>query len=205
MPFQPLKYIFEARPAALQTLLVLHGTGGNEYDLLTLAKRLAPGMNILSVRGNVLENGMPRFFKRLGMGIFDEEDLRERRDELLWFLTQVRKEKGIDSQPLFALGYSNGANMAAAMMLENPDVFAGAALWRPMPPFREWPQPKSPAGQVPVLMSSGLQDPTINQEENRAYAKHMSALGFQVSEHWLQAGHALVQQDIDLAAELLRG
>ena len=125
MNYQPLKYIYKAsgNPEAY-TLLLLHGTGGNEKDLIGLGESFGADLNLLSVRGNVREHGMPRFFKRLGMGIFDEEDLNFRTDELLDFLNNIAKAEGFDVKKVIALGYSNGANIAGAMLVEHHEVLS---------------------------------------------------------------------------------
>src|SRR3954467_6316466 len=123
-----------ARPAS-RPLLILHGTGGNEDDLLPLGKMVAPGAPLLSPRGKVLEHGMPRFFRRLAEGVFDEQDVRTRAHELADFIAAARKEYGI-AAPV-ALGYSNGANIAAAVMLLRPEALAGGILLRPMVPLTD--------------------------------------------------------------------
>ncbi|WP_205703509.1 alpha/beta hydrolase [Hymenobacter radiodurans] len=140
MDYQPLTYIYRAaeQPNS-RTLLLLHGTGGDERDLLPIATQLGADFNVLSVRGNVLENGMPRFFRRLGMGVFDEDDVRFRTHELVEFLHKIAPQKGFDLHDLVALGYSNGANLIGSVLLHYPELLAGAALLRPMQPLREAP------------------------------------------------------------------
>src|SRR5580700_10011226 len=118
----------DARP-----LLLLHGTGGDENDLVSLARMIAPTAPLLSPRGKVLENGMPRFFRRLAEGVFDEDDVRRRAQELAEFVEEARARYGISSP--IALGYSNGANVAAAMLLIRPEALAGAILLRAMAPL----------------------------------------------------------------------
>src|SRR6476659_6247575 len=112
-----MKHIFnKGQDPTKPTLLLLHGTGGNELDLLPLAGRIDDEANVLSVRGNVLENGMPRFFRRLAEGIFDEEDLIFRTKELNEFLDEAAKEYKFDRNNIVAIGYSNGANIAASLL-----------------------------------------------------------------------------------------
>jgi phospholipase/carboxylesterase len=196
MNFQPLKYIYKpsAKPGAY-TLLLLHGTGGNEADLIPLAENFGNGFNILSVRGNVSENGMPRFFRRLGMGIFDEEDLRFRTDELVAFVKRLATNEGFDANKVIALGYSNGANIAGATLVKHPGFLAGAIMYRPMPPFKELNiQGKVP--QVPVLATSGAMDGTVNREANQKYINTLQEAGFNVEYHMLPSGHNLTQQDL---------
>ena len=161
MEFQPMKYIYKASAnAGAYTLLLLHGTGGNETDLLPLADNFGDKYNILSVRGNISENGMPRFFKRLGMGVFDEQDLAFRTDELATFVKQLASNEGFDVAKVIALGYSNGANIAGAMLINYPDFLAGAILYRPMQPYEDIHSQKSEKN-VPVFFSTGTLDPTI--------------------------------------------
>ena len=138
-------------------LLLLHGTGGDENDLLPLGQAIAPGASLLSPRGKVLEHGMPRFFRRLAEGVFDEDDLRRRANELADFVDQARQR--YDLAAPVALGYSNGANIAAAMLLLRPDPLAGAMLLRAMVPLRD--VPKTDLTGKPVLIVSGQSDPII--------------------------------------------
>jgi phospholipase/carboxylesterase len=196
MNFEPLKYIYKpsAQPGAY-TLLLLHGTGGNESDLIPLAENFGNGYNILSVRGNVSENGMPRFFRRLGMGVFDEDDLRFRTDELVSFVKELSQKEGFEVNKVIALGYSNGANIAGATLVNYPGFLAGAILYRPMPPFKQL-NIKGNAPQTPVLMTSGAMDGTVNQEDNNAYAEALQQAGYSVNHAILPTGHNLTQQDI---------
>lgn len=203
MDFQPMKYIFKANggPAAY-TLLLLHGTGGNENDLVPLASNFNRRFNILSVRGNVSENGMPRFFKRLGMGIFDEKDLDFRTDEMVSFIKSIADKEGFDINKLIALGYSNGANIAGSAIVKYPDFLAGAILYRPMQPFKEI-HSNGTINEIPVFITSGSQDPTVNPDDTDAYINNLMQLGFAVDFHNLPTGHNLVNDDVRLAAEWL--
>lgn len=199
MNYQPLKYIYKAsgNPEAY-TLLLLHGTGGNEKDLIDLGESFGADLNLLSVRGNVMEHGMPRFFKRLGMGIFDEEDLSFRTDELLDFLNRIAEVEGFDVKKVIALGYSNGANIAGAMLVKHPEVLAGAVLFRPMQPFKVLPEFVSTA-QVPVFFTSGNMDPTVDAKDTIAYVEALKKGGYSLTDFNLSASHNLTQQDVDLA------
>ncbi|MCU0448315.1 MAG: alpha/beta hydrolase [Bernardetiaceae bacterium] len=203
--FAPLKYRFVAaqtQPATAVTLLLLPGTGGDENDLLPLGRQFGPQVNLLSVRGNVLENGMPRFFRRLGMGVFDEKDVVFRTHELADFLQKVSVNEGFDFTKLVAVGYSNGANIAGAVLLLYPNLLAGAVLWRPMPPLAQTPDLR-PARPVPVLMTSGRQDPTIDPVATEAYQKLLADKSFSVTHHWLPTGHQLVNDDLRQAKDWL--
>jgi len=203
MDFQPLKHIYKSsgNPAAY-TLLLLHGTGGDESDLLPLAGNFGNSMNILSVRGNANENGMPRFFRRLGMGIFDEKDLDFRTDELVAFVKDSAVKEGFDINKVIALGYSNGANIAGSTLIKYPDFLAGAILYRPMQPFKEI-KSIGTIKEVPVFITSGMQDPTVNPEDTDTYVNKLMELGFSVDFHNLPTGHNLVNDDIRLADEWL--
>lgn len=199
MAFQPLKYIY--RPSGNKdayTLLLLHGTGGDENDLLPLAAYFGSDFNILSLRGNVLEQGMPRFFKRLGMGIFDEQDLAFRTHEMIAFIKELSAHEGFDLDKVISLGYSNGANITGSALYLYPGFFAGAILYRSMQPFKVLPVLEGKQ-QTLVFMSNGVQDPTINAEDTRAYIAQLKAAGFDVSDHQLNTGHNLTQEDLNLS------
>ena len=165
----PSSFVHRFEPATrpgLPPVLLLHGTGGDEMDLIPLGRKVAPGAALLSPRGKVLEGGMPRFFRRLAEGVFDEEDLRRRAGELADFVGDARDVYGLE-KPV-ALGFSNGANIAAALLLLRPEVLAGAALIRAMEPFRDPPPAKIP--DTPVLILSGAVDPILPVENARRLA-----------------------------------
>src|SRR5690242_2434898 len=143
--------------ASNRTLLLLHGTGGNERDLIPLGRELDPNAALLSPRGQVLENGMPRFFRRLAEGVFDIEDLKRRAADLAAFIVAAADEYGFDRSKVVALGYSNGANIASAVMLLHPGVLAGGVLLRAMVPLE--PNPLPAIKGTRVCISNGEQDP----------------------------------------------
>lgn len=201
MEFSPLKYIFHpAGDENAKTLLLLHGTGGDETDLLPMAEKFGRGINILSLRGNVSEHGMPRFFKRLGMGIFDEKDLAFRTEEMVYFLNELSTTENFDPGKIIALGYSNGANIAGAALVNYPDFFAGAIMFRPMQPFKDIPTFKS-VNNTPVFMSSGKFDPTVNPSDTLNYVNVLKSAGFIVEHAKLNTSHNITHEDINLAAE----
>ncbi|MBP0904295.1 alpha/beta hydrolase [Mariniflexile gromovii] len=204
MDFQPLKYIYQSagNPEA-STLLLLHGTGGNENDLIPLAKNFGNNFNILSVRGNVLEQGMPRFFRRLGLGVFDEKDLQFRTHELVSFLKIIAPKEGFDLSKLIALGYSNGANIAGSILLLYPDLLSGAIMFRPMSPYKVLPTCKTEHG-TPIFMSSGLHDGMVSPEEIKAYKDTLTKNNFNVELNYLNTGHNLIQDDISMAHDWLK-
>ncbi|TXM63723.1 alpha/beta hydrolase [Methylobacterium sp. WL120] len=182
---------FEPGDASVRPLLLLHGTGGDEADLLPLGRRVSPGAALLSPRGPVLENGMPRFFRRLSEGVFDADDVRRRAADLSGFVAAARARYGLPA-PL-ALGFSNGANIAAAMLLLHPETLAGAVLLRPMVPLSD-AAPADLAGR-PVLMLSGAADPIVPAENAARLAALLTAAGARVEHATLPAGHGLSQAD----------
>lgn len=192
---------FEPGPDTARPLLLLHGTGGDENDLLPLGRTVAPEAALLAPRGAVSENGMPRFFRRLAEGVFDEADLRRRTGDLAAFVAAARTRYGIGA-PL-ALGFSNGANIAASLLLLRPETLAGAVLLRPMVPFVE-PPVADLAGR-PVLILSGAMDPIVPAENARRLAQQLTAAGARVEHRILPVGHGLSQADIGLALNWLRG
>jgi phospholipase/carboxylesterase len=180
-------------------LLLLHGTGGDENDLLPLGRAIAPGSPLLSVRGKVLEHGMPRFFRRLAEGVFDEDDVRRRANELADFIVEARKTYQL--APPIALGYSNGANIAAAMLLLRPDILAGAMLLRAMVPLPDIP--KAGLAGKPVLIVSGRSDPIIPPGNSVHLAAMLANAGADVQHRVLPAGHQLSKTDLKVAGEWL--
>jgi predicted esterase len=180
-------------------LLLLHGTGGNEDDLLSLGAALAPGAPLLSPRGQVLENGMPRFFRRLAEGVFDLEDLRLRARQLADFLNAARRTYGLGEVPPVALGFSNGANIAAALLLLHPGSLSAALLLRPMVPLV--PDPLPALEGVRVLIAAGKQDPIVQPEQSQALADLLGRTGAEVTLHWSNAGHGLTREDLDAGEE----
>jgi phospholipase/carboxylesterase len=193
-----LSFIHRFEPgtdAAAPLLLLLHGTGGNEDDLLPIGRMIAPQSPLLSPRGKVLEGGMPRFFRRLAEGVFDEEDVRRRALELSDFVAEARAAYGIPAP--FALGYSNGANIAGAVLLLRPDVLAGAILLRAMVPLSHAPQ--ADLGGKPVLIMSGATDPIIPAANAARLASMLKQAGAAVEHRTLPVGHELSQADISFA------
>jgi phospholipase/carboxylesterase len=205
MDFGPMQYEYQpVGNAAAYTLLLLHGTGGDEHDLFPLAGKLSQGFNLLGLRGNVEEYGMPRFFRRLGVGVFDEADVHFRTHEMVHFLEKLSGTEGFDISKMIAVGYSNGANIAGAALILYPELLAGAVLFRPMQPLSGIEESFETQRQQPVFMSSGTQDGTVNPAATAAYAALLSGNGFKVATYDINAGHNLVQQDITLAAAWMK-
>lgn len=191
---------YEPAPVAhAPPILLLHGTGGDENDLIELGRVVAPGSALLSPRGNVLERGMPRFFRRLAEGVFDEADIRLRAGQLANFITAARTQYGL-AAPI-ALGFSNGANIAAALLLEHPEILAGAVLLRAMTPLTE-PADK-PLDGVPVLIVSGAQDPLAPVANPARLAAQLRARGGVVDHRIVPTGHGLTKADVDIATTWL--
>jgi predicted esterase len=182
-------------------LLLLHGTGGNERDLLPLGRALAPSAGLLSPRGKVLEQGMPRFFRRLAEGVFDLEDLRSRTAELAGFVSAAAGRYGFSPRQLIAVGFSNGANIAASLLLLDPGTVAGAVLFRAMVPLEPDPLPSIP--RTPVLLSNGTHDPLIPPAETKRLAGLLQRAGADLSLRWQEAGHQLTTGDVAAAREWL--
>jgi phospholipase/carboxylesterase len=187
-------------PTGADTLLLLHGTGGDENDLVPLARMLKPDAAVLSPRGRVLEQGMPRFFRRLAEGVFDLEDLRVRTLELGDFVEAAAREYGFDASRVTAVGFSNGANVAASLMLRRPGLLRSAILLRAMVPFE--PDPPLAADALAgtrIFMSSGRQDPIIPPANSQRLAELFTAAGAEVQLEWQDGGHGLVQRDVQAA------
>lgn len=191
-----------APSANSRILLLLHGTGGNENDMLPLGRRIDPRAAVLSPRGNVLENGMPRFFRRFAEGVFDEEDVVRRAGELAQFVELAASHYGFDAARVTAVGYSNGANIAAAVLLLTPDTFASAILLRAMRPLGSPPAPH--LSHHAILISNGANDPIIPADEGEQLAELFRRGAAEVTLAVQRAGHNLVQQDVTSAQQFYR-
>jgi phospholipase/carboxylesterase len=198
-----MKHLFEkgTRQEA-PTLVLFHGTGGTERDLLPLAKRISPESSVLSLRGNVLENGMPRFFKRLAEGIFDEEDLIFRTKEVNDFLDQAANQYGFDRGNLVAVGYSNGANIAGSLLFHYQHALKGAILHHPMVPRRGIPIPD--LSGTPIFIGAGTNDPICSAKETEELQVLLEGAQASVTVHWEHFGHQLTSTEVDAAAAWFR-
>ncbi|GGC92565.1 alpha/beta hydrolase [Chelatococcus reniformis] len=201
---RPWTHRFEPGRDPEAPLLLLHGTGGDEADLLPLGRALSPGSALLSPRGPVSENGMPRFFRRLAEGVFDEADVRQRAEELAVFIAEARERYAL-AAPI-AIGFSNGANIAAAVLLARPEALAGAALIRAMVPLsaRQAEEERQQLAGKPVLLLSGAADPIVPAGNAAALARRLAAAGAAVEQETLPVGHGLTQADVALAQAWLR-
>lgn len=181
------------------TLLVLHGTGGNENDLIGIGQAIAPGAAILSPRGNVLEAGAPRFFKRIAEGVFDPKEVRSRAEELARFIRAAAVTYRLDPARIFAFGYSNGANVASTVMLVEPGVIQGSILFRPMVVYE--PPDKTDLSGSSIFISAGRLDPIVPTDSVEQLAEMFRARNADVTIKWQISGHNLVPGEVREAAE----
>lgn len=184
-----------------RTLLLLHGTGGNEHDLIPLGRELDPTAALLSPRGKVLENGHARFFRRLAEGVFDVEDLKNRTDELANFVRAAAEHYQIALEKMVAVGYSNGANIAGSMLLRRPGILRTAVLLRAMVPFR--PDVLPDLSAVRVWIGGGEQDVIIPSGETKRLADLLQEAGAEVTAHFVDAGHRLTNAELVLVKRWL--
>jgi len=195
-----MKHIFQkGSDATKPTLLLLHGTGGDEYDLLPLARMVDEGASVLSVRGEVLENGMPRFFRRLAEGVFDEQDLIARTAQLNDFLNEASEKYEFDRDNVVALGYSNGANIAANLLFQYAGALKGAILHHPMVPRRGIELPN--LNGIAIFIAAGQNDPICPATESKELEKTVADAGASVSIHWENNGHSLSRTEVEAARE----
>src|SRR5438034_3506489 len=202
MSLQP-DFIHEFVPGtSKRTLLLLHGTGGNERDLIPLVRGLDSRAALLSPRGKVLENGMPRFFRRVAEGVFDLDDLKKRTNELADFVAAAAQLYGFASDKVVAVGYSNGANIAASMLLLRPKTLRGAVLFRAMVPLV--PESLPDLSSVCVWIGAGSEDPIIPTSETQRLVELLRSAGADVTIRFFNAGHGLTSSDVETAARWLK-
>ncbi|MGG0050222.1 alpha/beta hydrolase [Bacillus atrophaeus] len=195
-----MKHIFnKGKDSTKPTLLLLHGTGGNELDLLPLAGRIDNKASVLSVRGNVLENGMPRFFRRLAEGVFDEEDLIFRTKELNEFLDEAAEKYSFDRDNIIAIGYPNGANIAASLLFHYKNALKGAVLHHPMVPRKGINLPDL-SGKF-VFIAAGTNDPICSPMESTELQSLLEKANANVELHWENNGHQLTIEEVEAAAQ----
>jgi phospholipase/carboxylesterase len=195
------RYQAGATPDA-PTLLLLHGTGGDESDLLPLVPELLLGAGALSPRGKVLERGMPRFFRRLAEGVFDLDDLRVRTSELADFVIAASAHYRFDPAKVMAVGFSNGANIASSLLLLRPGVLAGGVLFRGMVPIVPETPERHPGTRV--LISNGRSDPLVSAADTERLADLLRSTGADVTVAWQASGHTLTRGDLTIAREWLQ-
>ena len=197
---KPLSFVHRFEPGDDPTrppILLLHGTGGDEHDLIPFGEFVAPGSPLLSPRGKVLERGMPRFFRRLSEGVLDEDDVRFRAGELADFVAEAREAYRLPAP--IAVGFSNGANIAAAMLMLRPQSLAGAVLLRAMAPLRQ--APEADLTGKSVLLISGKNDSIIPAESVTRLASALTHAGAALRHETLPAGHQLSEADSTLVRD----
>ncbi|WP_226641883.1 alpha/beta hydrolase [Mesobacillus subterraneus] len=195
-----MKHIFKkGTDSSKPTLLLLHGTGGNENDLLPLANMIDQEATVLSVRGNILENGMPRFFRRLAEGVFDEEDLVFRTQELHEFLDDASEKYELDRSNIVAVGYSNGANIAASLLFHYKNALKGAILHHPMVPRRGIDLPELSGTEV--FLAAGKNDPICPAAESEELKSLLLKANAHIEMHWENSGHQLTLNEVEAARE----
>jgi len=195
-------FIHEFVPGnSARTLLLLHGTGGNERDLIPLGRELDPNASLLSPRGKVLENGMPRFFRRLAEGVFDLEDLKKRSHELADFVVASAQHYEFDLKKIVAVGYSNGANIAASILLLRPEILSAAILFRAMVPLV--PETGPNLNSKRIWIGGGAHDPIVPASNTKELVEMLRSSGADVTIRFFQSGHQLTSEDVDLAREWL--
>lgn len=194
-----MKHIFRQGKSGRPTLLLLHGTGGTESDLLPIADLIDKEASVLSVRGNVLEQGMSRFFRRLREGVFDQEDLIKQTIVLNDFISEAAETYQFDRSNVIAVGYSNGANIAGSLLFRHPQALRAAILHHPMVPSRD--------GDVVDLLGSrvfigaGVNDPLCSEQETNDLFDILTTNGAEVTTHWEHNGHQLSQTEVEAAKE----
>lgn len=182
-------------------LFLLHGTGGTENDLIPLGREIDKSAAILSPRGKILENGAPRFFRRLAEGVFDLDDLKFRTGELSDFIEKASDFYKFDLKRIVAIGYSNGANMAASLLLLRPKVVSTAILFRPMVPLV--PEILPDLSSKNVFVSGGLYDPIVPKEETERLVDLFKKCGANIFVHWENSGHELRSEEITVTRNWL--
>jgi len=195
------RFVLPKPGAPKVTLLLLHGTGGDEEDLIPLGEQLLPGAAILSPRGRVLERGMPRFFRRLAEGVFDLADLELQTDALAAFVSSASRKYELEGNQIIAIGYSNGANIAASTLLMHPKLLSGAILFRPMVPFR--PEVPPDLKDIPVLLAAARRDQIVPPQQTSELSAIFTTAGARVTTHWHPGGHELGSDDVAAAQEWL--
>lgn len=195
-----MKHIFQAsKDKSKPTFILLHGTGGSERDFLSFAKQIEPDANRLGIKGNVDENGMARFFARIAEGQFDEDDLIFRTTELNDFVNNAANKYQFDRENVIAMGYSNGANIAASLLFRYADAIKGAILFHPMVPQRGLELPDLTG--LPVFIGAGLNDPLCPVEETKDLVALLTGAGADVSVHWTSQGHQISESELTAAIE----
>lgn len=184
---------------APRTLVLFHGTGGTEEDLVSIGHMLDPEAHILSLRGEVNENGMNRFFKRLAEGVFDEEDLTMRAKQILKEIEELLARYELRETALHSAGYSNGANMIAGMLYLYGDVFQKSVLFHPMVPLKSGPV--TSLDNAEIFIGAGLNDPIVPYENTTQLMQELTQQGAFVTMKTYEMGHHLTLEEVEDAKE----
>jgi len=189
-----------AAPKGAPLLFVLHGTGGDETDLLDLGRQLLPDAHLISPRGDVLEGGAPRFFRRLGMGVYDMADLDRATNKMVAFMA----EHAAAEEPSFvaALGYSNGANILASVLFRRPDLVDRAVLMHPLIPFEPPAQPG--LAERKVLITAGRRDPIAPAATTDNLARYFTSQGAETEVAWHDGGHEIARPELTAIRDFLQ-
>lgn len=196
-----MKHIFKQGAQGKPVFLLLHGTGGDERDLLPLAEMLNPSFNVLSVKGEISENGMARYFKRRAEGDYDLEDLEYRGQELYDFIKESSKEYEFNLEDVIPVGFSNGSNMAINLILRESTPFQKALLFAPLYPLDLQDNQKD-LSNFKVFLSMGKQDPIVTQEQSERVIEIFKERGAEVHETWVNS-HEITQEAVLAAKEIL--
>ena len=178
-----------------RTLILFHGTGGSENDLIGIGQAIDAKANILSVRGNVSEHGMARYFRRIKEGVFDEKDLTFRTHELYEFLIEASNTYDFDLNNLVGFGYSNGANILSSLIFHYPNLFQGAVLSHPMIPYKSFDVPRLEG--LRIFIGAGENDPLVQISETQALKDLYVSNKADVTMYMGQQGHRLSQVELD--------
>jgi len=184
-----------------KVLVLLHGTGADEHDLLPLAQQVAPEHRYLSLRGNVNENGMNRFFKRISFGVFDEENIRNEAQKLADFIQTFIKDNSLTTNDVTFLGFSNGANMILALLMLHPQVVSKAVLLHPMMPLEET---KIDLSQHKIAISYGETDQMITPQQSKQVITFLENAGVEVATFSHQGGHGVTKEEVMFVKQFLR-
>ncbi len=188
-------YIYEEPKNNAPIYVLFHGTGGDEHDLVPLVKAMHPDAGVLSLRGEVNEHGMNRFFKRIRPGVFDLEDLARRTNDINQFLDEVSKKYDFKKQDLIAIGYSNGANMIASLLMQCGPIIKGAVLMHPMVPRRDLD--KQDLSDISILVTAGKHDAICPVSETNDLVTLLTEMNANILVKWFSGGHEITQYEVE--------
>lgn len=196
-----MQHYFKSGGVKQPVFILLHGTGGDEKSLLDLGFELDNKATLFGIKGNVVEQGMPRYFRRLAESVYDEDDLRARGEELHQFILDHSVNYGFDLDDVVLIGYSNGANIALHLMLNYSEMYQKGVLFHPMYPVSDIP--KNDLSHQRILLTSGLQDPIVPQSESKFVLDLLKEREAQVIHFETKSGHQLLWEEVQAAKEFL--